>query len=766
MSDEKKTMSGLSRARRHFEGGLAARAERLRQLTEDCVGPAATEVAEALVREIYAVRTSARVFKIRPLEQEAQAVAERLEREIERGAGGSTESRDSVLEFLAGLAGYGNAQAARESGPRLSAPPLLRESQEVVYRTDADAMVKNYLSVLVVGHSDLPSQVRNALPGQRFEVITCSDWQTALRIAENQRPDVIIAERALGAENTTVMWGRLARLGLPWVEVIPEMREGVERRRWPQIAPPFGTDEVLHAIEKATGLLAQDDGKMGRLGNLTLEGVTARLVREIERGLLEATDAGHDVQVPMDGGTEVLAAAWSAVAQVRALVSRRSGGRVQFRDPPSVIGTSLLAMGGVGDPGGKHEAVDLVGRRIVIADDDRAVRWFFTRLLQGAGAQVVPAADGREALAVSRALRPDLIISDILMPELDGLALCRQVRRDPTLWDIPVVLLSWKDDFIQQMRDLEAGAQDYLRKEEEEGQLLRRISATLEPRREIERRLRSTGDVRGRLEPIGVGVLLRTVGAERQQADVELRSYEHRIDVRIRQGNVAEVIVDMRDGMRVVGAPAIRALAGIRGGRFWVTGATQSPEASPGMRGRFALAEAQGELFGMLEACQGERVAAIQEVSLEPVFLGLGGEACSRLEVQLMEGGTPLDAVADGTLSADEVALLLEELVLRGACIRLRGAEGQDLGAEHLLGRRGDEGVRREEGRTMREVKPRPGTLLQWGRDGAEARTFAEFELAEAKVRQELNSTSVEPEDLEEVHDSSQSSTSGAFAFQ
>ena len=122
------------------------------------------------------------------------------------------------------------------------------------------------------------------------------------------------------------------------------------------------------------------------------------------------------------------------------------------------------------------DSVDLVGRRIVVADDDRAVRWFFTRLLQGRERRSYRLQMARGFSGFAR-LRPDLIISDLML-ELDGLGLCQLVRRDPTLWDIPITLLSWKDDFIQQMRHLEAGAQDYLRKEEEEGQLLRRISAT------------------------------------------------------------------------------------------------------------------------------------------------------------------------------------------------------------------------------------------------------------------------------------------------
>ena len=105
-----------------------------------------------------------------------------------------------------------------------------------------------------------------------------------------------------------------------------------------------------------------------------------------------------------------------------------------------------------------------------------------------------------------------------------------------------------------------------------------------------------------------------------------------------------------------------------------------------------------------------------------------------------MEGGTPLAAVADGSLTADEVSALLRDLVLRGACARLRGSDGADLGAHYLAARTGNEVARHQEGPTVREVRPRPATLLQWGKDGSEARTFAEFELAESRVRKALMS--------------------------
>ena len=91
---------------------------------------------------------------------------------------------------------------------------------------------------------------------------------------------------------------------------------------------------------------------------------------------------------------------------------------------------------------GELSAAGLLGRRILVADDEAPTRWSYVGLLRSAGARVTEARDGVEALELARDHRPDLILADISMPRLDGLALCAALRRDPSLDGVPVVLLS------------------------------------------------------------------------------------------------------------------------------------------------------------------------------------------------------------------------------------------------------------------------------------------------------------------------------------
>ncbi|MEI9953864.1 MAG: response regulator [Pseudomonadota bacterium] len=129
------------------------------------------------------------------------------------------------------------------------------------------------------------------------------------------------------------------------------------------------------------------------------------------------------------------------------------------------------------------EQVSLQGRRIVIADDDPAVVWFMSGLLKGLGVEVLEAHDGARALSLTYDTWPDLVVSDVLMPKLDGFSLCHEIKRDVAVRDVPVILLSWKEDLLQRVRELGAGADGYLRKEAAAATVAERLREVLRPAR-------------------------------------------------------------------------------------------------------------------------------------------------------------------------------------------------------------------------------------------------------------------------------------------
>lgn len=98
---------------------------------------------------------------------------------------------------------------------------------------------------------------------------------------------------------------------------------------------------------------------------------------------------------------------------------------------------------------------------VLIAERDRVVRDLETYVLEHAGFRVEFADDGEEALARIRLSRPALLITEILLPRMDGLTLCRQLREDESTRDVPVIVFSV---LSAQARAEEAGAKAYLRK--------------------------------------------------------------------------------------------------------------------------------------------------------------------------------------------------------------------------------------------------------------------------------------------------------------
>ncbi|WP_435854346.1 SpoIIE family protein phosphatase [Streptomyces subrutilus] len=132
---------------------------------------------------------------------------------------------------------------------------------------------------------------------------------------------------------------------------------------------------------------------------------------------------------------------------------------------------------GSSDGGAPGTALPL---HVLVADDNADMREYLIRLLRGAGYQVSAVNDGREALTAVRAKAFDLVVSDVMMPHLDGLALVAALRSDPRTASVPVLLLSARAGQEASIEGLQAGADDYLVKPFAAAELLARVRATIE----------------------------------------------------------------------------------------------------------------------------------------------------------------------------------------------------------------------------------------------------------------------------------------------
>src|SRR3989338_7407838 len=161
---------------------------------------------------------------------------------------------------------------------------------------------------------------------------------------------------------------------------------------------------------------------------------------------------------------------------------------------------------------------------ILIAEDSRTQAEQLAFLLEQHGYQVTVAANGKLALQAAQAQKPALVISDIVMPEMDGYELCKAIKADKKLKDTPVILVTTLSDPQDVIRGLECGADNFIRKPYDEGYLLSRINYLL-----MNLELRKNQKMQVGVE-IKLGDQKFFIGSERQQIlDLLISTYEQAI---------------------------------------------------------------------------------------------------------------------------------------------------------------------------------------------------------------------------------------------
>jgi DNA-binding response OmpR family regulator len=118
----------------------------------------------------------------------------------------------------------------------------------------------------------------------------------------------------------------------------------------------------------------------------------------------------------------------------------------------------------------------MAATRILLVDDEPMVTEGVGRYLEREGFEVATAADGEEALRLARESKPDLVVLDVLLPKLDGLSVCRALRRDS---QTPIIMLTARGEESDRILGLELGADDYVVKPFSPGEVVARIKAVL-----------------------------------------------------------------------------------------------------------------------------------------------------------------------------------------------------------------------------------------------------------------------------------------------
>jgi len=163
----------------------------------------------------------------------------------------------------------------------------------------------------------------------------------------------------------------------------------------------------------------------------------------------------------------------SAAQQLLALITHgvalRPGGQ------PTMVTGATAAVGAPARPADQGA--------VLVVDDNESNREMLSRRLSRQGYRVEVAASGREALDALRAQRVDLVLLDVMMPEMDGYEVLQRLKSDPELRDIPVLMISALDEIDSVVRCIQLGAEDYLSKPFDPVLLRARVGASLERKR-------------------------------------------------------------------------------------------------------------------------------------------------------------------------------------------------------------------------------------------------------------------------------------------
>jgi len=118
-------------------------------------------------------------------------------------------------------------------------------------------------------------------------------------------------------------------------------------------------------------------------------------------------------------------------------------------------------------------------KRIMIVDDERDLVETLTYRLEASGYTVLTAHDGEEGLEKAREEKPDLILLDVMMPKMDGYHVCRLLKFDEELKDIPIIMLTARGQEQDRKTGTDSGANDYVTKPFESSDLLKKIKEYL-----------------------------------------------------------------------------------------------------------------------------------------------------------------------------------------------------------------------------------------------------------------------------------------------
>lgn len=708
---EQAKKNALSSARERFRAGLAGRARELRPLIAAFSSDPTARVARAaLQRRLHTLLASAQLFEEPILVELLQRVVSRLDAVGLHGEAWRDADRQALAALFSRLSGSqaevdadvtsvtSRSERERPASPLQGSappPPALPSRPSPGGPTHSMLLVR----VLLVCSRPHAVALRALLEDAPVELLHAADPEQALALLHSALPACAL----VAAEFAT----------FPDIDLVRRLRmDPVGRVDGVYLLAPAGAHYDAHFIRQsgADGVLCEpltlealqpllERAMRGRgRGGLrslrerpegTVDEIASYVAEEVRIGIANGLRAGLAERIRLSDTRELTEAAWSAIGRVRSHLAAQSEGRVLF--PGYGAASQGKPSSGVQEPAlGPAAAAYLMGRRVLVVDDDPAVLWSFSETLREAGVHVLQARDGDAALELARRMRPHVILSDILMPKVDGFTLSRELRRDVLLARVPVILLSWKED--ERTRELAPEIDGYLRKDAGPAKLLFTLAGVLSRHVQLWAALAEDGDISGRLEDVGAVALLETVAEVRPDACITVQDGGNLFEIELSADLKVAVTRTSTEGSLTRGTRALAQLLGATRGTFDVAAARRSRRSAHAWPLASALHRAAAEVSAALDAVCAARLPSLAQLTFDDDVLAylLDGSAPRLAEVveHFRSGATNVrPLLEDGGFTLDELESLLRELARRGAITGVWDALGDDMLAAAQLRR-------------------------------------------------------------------------------
>ncbi|MCP4600601.1 MAG: response regulator [Proteobacteria bacterium] len=536
------------------------------------------------------------------------------------------------------------------------------------------------ITVLVVVESkSVRKTVVLALRDAGFDVSEVSSLSSAERLIQEESPDLVVIDIDDSAPGGNDLVEILSRD--PLTDFIPVLKlTGTKDLAIGNaLLKPINTVKLTAEARRLTGQDIESSLVTKGLGDLNLEELTEFVSSEVRVGVLEAATGSHvreNFRVLEKGS--LIASVWALIARLRRVVAEGSQGKIRFL-PPTHGPIGMMALDEaerVLDPS-SHEVVDdadiasLSGLSAIVVDDDVEIRTVFERVLTKAGMKVKTAVNGVEALSEIQQELPDVVITDILMPEMDGWELTTRLRWNYAFKHIPIIMISWKEDFLQRVRELNVAADDYMLKEVDLQQILSRVAGVLKPQFSLEQRLADEGVVTGRVERLGVITIIKSVMGLRPHCRITLRENWNYFEIDILGGEIAAVNRTGTDGSFASGMPALERLLGVSGGRFSVIQGIDKPKRHFDEGASVLMSKGTNRLNDLNNQVVDGALINIKEIELDEEVVAVYSKVIppklKTLLQRLTDGDIPRNIVLNASSSSEALETLILDLIHMGA---------------------------------------------------------------------------------------------------